>query len=152
MQKTLREAISEVKGLGFKVGLHTGGSFPQQLKIVLPMLDWVGMDWKAPLSKYPDLTQKINRGSSALQSANYVLESGVATEFRLTIHPSLIKEVDIIEVAEKVAAMGAGHFVLQYFQQRGCIDRELIANDRPFRISTQLQIKLQGLLKQFTIR
>ena len=33
---------------GFKIGLHTGGAYPRRLRIVLPLIDWVGIDVKAP--------------------------------------------------------------------------------------------------------
>ena len=42
------DAIKQVKDLGFKIGLHTGGYRPEHLAKVLPLIDWVGLDIKAP--------------------------------------------------------------------------------------------------------
>ena len=44
VQNDLAEAITEVKALGYKIGMHTGGYRPAQLQKVLPLLDWVGFD------------------------------------------------------------------------------------------------------------
>ncbi len=38
--------------LGFATGLHTGGMYPERLAAVLPHLDWVGLDIKAPEGDY----------------------------------------------------------------------------------------------------
>ena len=46
LQKNIVDAILEVKSLGFKVGLHTGGAYPQRLKECLSLVDWVGFDIK----------------------------------------------------------------------------------------------------------
>ena len=40
----LSDAVKEVKALGFKVGLHTAGPYPDRLTQLLPHLDWVGLD------------------------------------------------------------------------------------------------------------
>ena len=44
----LKSAIEEVKSLGMAVGLHTSGSYPRHLKEVIGLVDWVGLDVKAP--------------------------------------------------------------------------------------------------------
>ena len=41
-QAGLADAMREVRALGFKIGLHTGGMYPQRLAAVLPLVDWVG--------------------------------------------------------------------------------------------------------------
>ena len=60
MQDTLIDAMSEVKAFGtYKIGLHTGGYRPEMLKKVLPYVDWVGFDIKAPLEekRYQEIIQ-----------------------------------------------------------------------------------------------
>jgi len=52
MQAGLPGAISAVRVMGFKVGLHTAGPYPDRLGECLPHLDWVGMDLKAPFDEY----------------------------------------------------------------------------------------------------
>ena len=48
VQNGLETAIKQVKELGFKIGLHTGGYRPEHLEKIIPLLDWVGFDIKAP--------------------------------------------------------------------------------------------------------
>ena len=50
VQDELKDQIEEVKSLGYKIGLHTGGYRPEALAKVLPLVDWVGFDIKAPLN------------------------------------------------------------------------------------------------------
>ena len=50
LQAALPEAMRRVRAMGFKVGLHTAGPYPERLRECLPLLDWVGMDLKAPFA------------------------------------------------------------------------------------------------------
>lgn len=51
-QAALLDAARTVKNMGFKIGLHTGGSYPQRLAQLIPYLDWVGFDIKAAYPHY----------------------------------------------------------------------------------------------------
>src|SRR5690606_30414695 len=109
----LHDAIRDAKAMGLAVGLHTAGAYPRRLAAILPELDWVGLDIKAPPGKYDDITQVSGSAAPAYQSAKAILESGIAYEFRTTIHPALLSDDDILEIGEELARMGAQHFVLQ---------------------------------------
>ena len=56
LQNDLEDVIKEIKALGFLVKLDTNGYFPQKLKKLLPHLDYIAMDIKAPLEKYSKIT------------------------------------------------------------------------------------------------
>jgi len=47
----LETALQMVRGMGFQTGLHTAGIFPERLTQLLPWLDWVGLDVKAPFDE-----------------------------------------------------------------------------------------------------
>ena len=66
-QPGLADAIREVRALGFAIGLHTGGAYPRRLASVLPLVDWVGFDAKAPAARYGDVTGV--EGSGAVGAA-----------------------------------------------------------------------------------
>jgi pyruvate formate lyase activating enzyme len=89
LQTSLRQAVLAVRKMGFLVGLHTAGSFPENLKEVLPYLDWVGMDIKAPFHEYDRVTGVPGSGDAARKSALLVRESGVSYQFRTTLDPFL---------------------------------------------------------------
>lgn len=92
MQPYLKHAVQVVREKGFLVGLHTAGAFPETLNEVLPCLDWVGMDLKAPFHEYARITGVSGSGDVARESALLVRKSGVAHQFRATLDPFLLTE------------------------------------------------------------
>lgn len=113
VQHALINNIISVKQMGFKVGLHTAGCYPLRFKKLLPYLDWVGMDIKAPFDKYEYITKVPNSGKLAFDSAKILLDSGVSYEFRTTVDPALISNKNILEIAETLSEMGATNYKLQ---------------------------------------
>ena len=116
----LSKAIREVKALGFKVGLHTAGIYPRRLMRVLPLLDWVGFDIKAPFGHYDSITGIARSGDPAQLSAQAILAQGVAYEFRTTLHSTLLPEAALLELATTLSRLGVQHYTWQSFQSRGC--------------------------------
>ncbi len=106
MQASLVSAISTVKGMGFLIGLHTAGAFPEVLEQVLPLADWVGMDIKVPFGEYDVITGIPGSGDTARMSAELVRQSGVLHQFRTTLDPFLQKEGRIESLQQMVAAWG----------------------------------------------
>jgi anaerobic ribonucleoside-triphosphate reductase activating protein len=121
----LLDAILDVRALGFKVGLHTGGAYSKRLKEVLPHVDWVGFDIKTNPEQYDALTQAAHSGEQSFLGAEAVLASGVAYEFRTTIHPSLQTPEDVLRLGQSIATMGCKHYALQLFREQGCADAAL---------------------------
>ena len=78
LQKALRPAIEAVRSLGFQIGLHSAGPYPEQLNAVLPLIDWIGLDFKAPFGAYDRMTATPKSGKRAFASLRHVLASGVA--------------------------------------------------------------------------
>ena len=77
LQQGIAEAMQEVRNLGFLVGLHSAGAYPAQLKKLLPLLDWVGLDIKAPFADYEKITGVPGSGVPARECAQFLIESGV---------------------------------------------------------------------------
>lgn len=92
MQPYLKQAVQSVREKGFLVGLHTAGAFPERLSELLPLLNWVGMDLKAPFHEYERITGVSGSGEAARQSAQLLRESGVSHHFRTTLAPLLLTE------------------------------------------------------------
>jgi pyruvate formate lyase activating enzyme len=106
MQASLPAAISSVKDMGFLIGLHTGGAFPDILGQALQFTDWVGMDIKAPFEEYDVITGIPGSGEAARISAELVQRSGVPHQFRTTLDPLLQKERRIESMQQMVATWG----------------------------------------------
>lgn len=129
-QPALAEAMRTVRALGFRVALHTGGAYPRRLAEVLPLLDWIGFDVKAPFADYARITGTPGSGDKALASARLVLASGVAHEFRTTVHPRQDAPESLARLADCLATLGVRRYVLQEFRTAGCTDA-LLRTDVP---------------------
>ncbi len=163
----LPAAIEAVRALGFKVGLHTAGIYPQRLQAVLPLLDWVGLDLKAPLADEAVHTRVTGVPGSAApvrSSLAAVLhqhrQTGLAFECRTTAHPALLDDAALCtladELADTYAAAGvaasagtpAATWALQIFRSQGTGgELPAVAADYPsVRTLQHLQSRWPGLL------
>jgi pyruvate formate lyase activating enzyme len=127
-QAPLADAIAAVHALGFKVGLHTGGANPRRLAAVLPEVDWVGIDVKAPLAEYAGVTGAPESGIPAFASLDLVLASGIAHEVRTTVHPALTPPPSLELLARELADRGVVRWVLQPFRATGCLSPALVSS------------------------
>lgn len=112
MQPGLPNAALEFQHMGFKVGLHTAGPWPERLLDCLPYLDWVGMDIKAPFEEYEAITGIPGSGEAARASAELLRQSGVRHQFRTTLDPFLL-ENGRIEALQRMMAGWGEELVLQ---------------------------------------
>ena len=126
-QPAIVAAIREVKGLGFLVGLHTAGMFPDRLAEVLPLVDWVGLDIKAPFDeRYETITRQPGGHEVASRSLDLVLASEVEYELRTTVHRALIGDREKADIASELERRGAHPTRLQPFRREGCADNGLL--------------------------
>ena len=132
-------AVDRVKELGFQVALHTAGAVPSTLGKLLPKLDWVGFDMKAPFQKYEKVTLIRGSGGVARQSAQLLMESGVPYEFRTSLHSSLLNDADLIEITKDLKELKAQRFYLQEVRTQGCQDVELLASQARIQESVSSQ-------------
>lgn len=128
-QAGLKGAIHTVRALGYAIGLHTAGIYPARLAAVLPLVDWVGLDIKAPLDqRYGRITGCPSSESAAAQSLELVLLSGVAVQIRTTVHPTLLSDDDLRDMQNELARRGGGPVHIQPFRPDGCTDLSLLAS------------------------
>jgi pyruvate formate lyase activating enzyme len=152
MQAGLLDAMREVRALGFKVGLHTGGAYPQHLAAVLPLVDWVGLDVKAPFADYARITGAPGSGERARAGLQQVLESGVAYEIRTTVHPALLNDGDVTGIARDLATRGVKHYVIQAFRSQGCQDAQLNQQGTRAQALAEAGAPIAGLFDKLTVR
>ncbi len=125
LQKALLPAISEIRALGYKIGLHTGGPYPERLQEILPYLDWVGLDIKAMEENYAQVTGVKDSGKKAWESARLLIESGVPHEIRTTIHPKLTTTAEQEAITQRLSALGSAQHRLQICVTEHCLDPQL---------------------------
>lgn len=127
-QATLADALRDVRKLGFRTGLHTGGIYPRKLPALLPHLDWVGLDVKAPSGAYQRVTGVPGSGLGAFVALALLQQAGVAHEVRTTVHFDLTPPAMIEQLACDLAAVGVREWVLQPFRPQGCASEALNAS------------------------
>ena len=130
LQAALPAAIRVVRELGFKVGLHTAGPYPQRLARVLPLVDWVGLDIKADVHDYPALTGLPGSGEQAWRSLELVVASAVAHEVRVTVDGQHLPLDRLDRLLDRLLAAGVQRVALQACrdaQGRPCASPEALA-------------------------
>ena len=148
----LPDAIAQVRNLGLAVGLHTACIYPRRLAAVLPLLDWVGFDIKAPFDRYERITGVTGSGEPARECAALIIASGVAHECRTTLHPSLLSEAEVEELAATLADAGVRNYALQMFRARGCENGALAAHAASGYLGAAAQARIAARFEQFTLR
>ncbi len=152
LQADLANAMREVRALGFKIGLHTGGMYPKKLATVLPFVDWVGMDVKAPFADYAQITAAAGSGEPALAGLQTLLASGVAHEIRTTVHPALLPDAALTALAHDLAARGVKRYVIQAFRSQGCENAALGASATRERPLHDVAEQFADLFTDFSVR
>lgn len=112
LQRGLAAALSETRALGFATALHTAGVYPHRLAAVLPSLDWVGFDVKAPFGDYARITGA-GDGAVAREALSLLLASGVAHEVRCTVLEGQLNGDDMAQLAGQLAELGVSRLILQ---------------------------------------
>ena len=152
LQTALMDAARQVRGMGFKVGLHTAGMYPSRLKRMLPLFDWVGLDIKAPFEDYEKITGARGSGEKALVSARLVLESGIEHEFRTTVSPRLFSDENLLRLTHTLAEHGVQHFSLQECRPSGRDERLFLEDASDAYSRDLLYAKIGRLFSHFTLR
>jgi len=116
LQNDLYKFICRVKEEGFLIKLDTNGTNPNLLRRLIDekLIDYVAMDIKAPLAKYPNVIQTNINLDDILESINILLENKVDYEFRTTICKELLSVEDIKTIANQLK--GCKTYVLQNFR------------------------------------
>lgn len=150
LQGGLADAMREAKAMGFLIGLHSAGMYPQRLARVLPLLDWIGFDVKAPSAAYPRITGTPGSGEAVFESLRLILEAGVDHELRCTWHPAWLSAADLLALSDEIRNAGADRLVIQEHRPagRGALHTEIVATDR-----TQAGLDLlSARFRHFTLR
>lgn len=118
----LKDFIEKIKEKGYKVKLDTNGSNPRELEDLLPLLDYVAMDIKAPRDRYQEVTRSEVDPEKIQESVDLLMNSDVEYEFRTTVAPELISKEDIEEIGEWLD--GADSYYIQQFSSKQTLDPE----------------------------
>lgn len=113
LQAGLPTALAQARALGYRTALHTGGMYPARLTALLKLLDWVGLDIKAPWARLDALTRSSGSAARVRDSLEALLTSGVSYECRTTWAERLFPMAELRALAQELAALGVTHWALQ---------------------------------------
>lgn len=116
-QRNLPRAIASIRQRGFRIGLHTAGVSPFMLERVLPELDWVGLDVKAPQDKYAHVTGT-SSWRKTMDSVDLLVSHRTPFEARTTWHPDLFGIDALLDLARKLATRGVTAYALQRLRSK----------------------------------
>jgi pyruvate formate lyase activating enzyme len=112
----------EAKKLGFKVGVHTSGAYPKRLIKILPLVDWVGFDIKAPSDLVDKITNREGSEKLTSESLEIILEqrknrinseNPLDVQFRTTVDPTVISKSEVERLESELLEIGIDNLVLQ---------------------------------------
>lgn len=115
------DLIKSIKDLGYKVKLDTNGSFPEKLKHLVDekLVDYVAMDIKNTLEKYP-LTIGCNTDIAKVkESVNILMNSDIEYEFRTTVVKDYHEIADFHKIGEMIK--GAQRYFIQSYKYQDSV-------------------------------
>jgi len=115
LQPDLEKFLKELKKRGYLTKLDTNGSKPDILEKVIRkrLVDYLAMDIKGPLKKYPQIASVEVDTSKIKRSIELIMASGITYEFRTTVARSQLGLQDLVSVAKLIKQ--ARLYVLQPF-------------------------------------
>lgn len=115
VQEGLADFIVQIKGMGFAVKLDTNGSQPEVLRSLLErrLIDYIAMDIKSSLSKYPQVTATDWDTDKIKESIDLIVRSGIPYQFRTTLVKEFCSHEDLSDIQHLIEQ--ADHYVLQPF-------------------------------------
>ena len=154
LDPALRAAMTYVRSLGMKVGLHTSGAYPRRLSAVIDLVNWIGLDVKGPpenAAVFDCAAGRVGAHQAFLESFDIVRRSGVSYEARTTAHPDLLTPEDILSIAHFLAARECKTYALQIYRNAPGVETQLsaVGADYP---GAELEKTLGELFPTFTLR
>lgn len=107
--------MQSVRDLGFFVGLHTNGFYPDLLKSVSSIVDWIGLDYKATREKYESLVGNSIAFDRMSKSLDFWLSTGKSLEVRITCDPRFVDKGDLLTIAIDCANRGVKNIAVQKY-------------------------------------
>ena len=118
LQTDLEEFMKEVRCLGYQIKLDTNGSQPKVIDSILrqKLVDYVAMDIKAPLDKYPLLSGVRNFSEIVRESMALIVNSRTPHHFRTTYYKKFLSEEDLEEI--KKTLHDSSRYVVQAYKEK----------------------------------
>lgn len=144
MQKDQVVKILEYsKKLELETKVDTNGFFPEKLRDIIELIDYIALDIKAPFDKYENVIGD-DVGLNVAKSLEVCQEfPDTFIECRTTYVPALMDPDDIVEIAKEI---NCNQYTIQQFRNRTVLDEKLLETKVPSRDDL---ITIAELIKPF---
>ena len=109
------------------------------------------MDIKSARQDYQQITEVKGSGERAWESAQLLLESGIAHEFRTTVHPDMLDNEQLTSLVNELIKLGADNYVIQECVTGHCLDEKRRVTAAPTRF-TNIVEGLDAKFPVFSVR
>lgn len=108
LQKDLILFLEKIRELGFLIKLDTNGSRPEIIKEIAAkgLVDYIAMDIKGPLEKYPKITSSSVNPEKIKETAEFLHASKIEFEYRTTVVRGLLQESDFYKIRNEFQKFG----------------------------------------------
>jgi pyruvate formate lyase activating enzyme len=129
LQSDLINFLKKIKEKGFLIKLDSSGIFPDVIEDILnkKLIDYIAMDIKAPINKYPLVVGKKIATNNIEKSVSLIKNSSIPYEFRTTLLPSLHTHQDVLEIFNWLS--GSDLYILQKFIPGNTLNPEYTSAD-----------------------
>ena len=114
LQSDLEAYIAHIKSMGYRIKLDTNGLRPDVVRSLLPDVDYVAVDLKAPPGEISRVVSLDIDEERIWETADMLMADGIDYEFRTTMMPTLSVD-DIRRIAQRIR--GAKKYALQQFRK-----------------------------------
>lgn len=109
------------KKKGLKTKLDTNGCYPERLKQLTDLIDYIALDVKAPFDKYLEVIGD-DVGEKVMETMEISSKSPCFLECRTTFVPGLLEPDDVVKIAKSIQC---DIYTLQQFRNRTVLDEKL---------------------------
>ncbi|MBN1938180.1 MAG: anaerobic ribonucleoside-triphosphate reductase activating protein [Candidatus Aminicenantes bacterium] len=122
LQPEIEGLLAVIKERRLLVKIDTNGSRPERLARLIEahLVDWVAMDAKAPLERYPEVVGAPVDPLAIARSSEVIRGSGLPHIFRTTVVPGLVGDDDVRKIGEWLE--GAPLYRIQSFSPERTLD------------------------------
>jgi len=139
LYKDIVEFALQIKSFGYAIKLDTNGTRPGIIQEMLQndLLDYVALDYKAPLSKYKKVTATHLFKNFDETLSRLCWQDKVLFEVRTTVHSDLLDEKAIVEIMEDLTTRGyrGVYYIQNYINNNNPVLGNLPPQKQDFDIS-----------------
>ena len=124
LQQDIEDFCRILKNYGYDVMIETNGYFYEKLRNLIEnnLVDYVAMDYKAPINKYQRIVNVPIDISRIEAARDLIMKSNIKYEFRTTVAREILSLEDLVQITREIK--GADLYIIQNFRNQSVLDPE----------------------------